>query len=100
MNKADQEFIREYCEKYGVETTPGPGVPCLNGVPLVGEALRQLFMPAGRVDEPFFYGLGEIKLSKKPKNKAAMPSGEAVAVSYGRASWTGWNGLQMDKLVS
>lgn len=99
MNKADQEFIREYCKKYGVETTPGPGVPCLNGVPLVGEALRQLFMPE-RVDEPFFYGLGEIKLSKKSKNEATMLSGEAVAVSYERVYWMGWDELQMDKLVS
>ena len=40
----NQEFIRKYCEQYGVEMLPGPGAPCLNGIPLKGEALRQLLL--------------------------------------------------------
>ncbi len=39
----DHNFIREYCEKYGIETSPGPGAPRLNGVNLTGHTLRSIF---------------------------------------------------------
>lgn len=42
MDEKDQEFIRKYREQYGVEMLPGPGAPCLNGVPLKGEELREI----------------------------------------------------------
>ena len=45
MNKEDQEFVREYCDRYGVEMLPGPGAPWLNGLELTGKRRRQLFLP-------------------------------------------------------
>lgn len=98
----DQEFVREYCERYGVKMTLGAGAPCLNGVPLVGEALRQLFTPV-ESESVFSYGLGRIKMSKAPKKKE-LPTRENVAISYNKVQnrhWAEeWNTFRMDKLVS
>lgn len=101
MTMEDQDFIREYCEKYGIETAPGPGAPCLNGVALTGEAIERLFAPVERVDKNFFYSFGEIKLTKKSGSKVP-PSGETMLVSYGGMpqDCAGWNEFQMDKLAS
>lgn len=101
MDKADQEFIREYCQRYGVETTPGPGAPRLNGVVLTEEALHQLFAPAEYMPTQLFYSPGKIELSKKRKSKES-PSGRTVPISYRNMhrDCEAWNMLQMDKLVS
>lgn len=99
MTQEDRDFIREYCETYNVEMIPGPGVPCLNGVPLVGEALRQLFMPTESTDASF-YVTTAVETSKLTKKKESF-SKEFIPSFY-RSVRHSWNvsQIQVDKLAS